>query len=317
MYDSEFFRFKTIVDWENFLGGGLRYLDVDDTKLDLPFSPYLKLYQAENLLGRLYLYRINGQLRDNTQNLTLGLQRIFLGVGRLWTPLDTYNPTNALSVEKDERLGVFGGNYVYNLGDLSYLQVMGNFGKKFNLDKSGVLYKFNFNKIDTGVTYIGAQNFNMTGIELESNLFDTGVEVRSEITYFWDYQFKRNYPKGILGCDYAFLNNYTITAEYFYNGLGANNPANYNPGIITNLNWNLARHYLGLVLTDQFNPLLILTLSSIYNLVDSSLFTGFTFNYSIGDNTTLISGVQLFWGGSKSEFGAYSQYLYAKLSHYF
>jgi len=317
LYDSEYFKFKAMFDWENYYGAGLSLLSFDDSTIDLPFSPYLKLYQNNNLLGRLYLYRINTEFKDKKQSLTLGLQRIFVGVGRLWTPLDTFNPSFALSVEPDERLGVFGGNYLYYLEDLSYLQIIGTAAKNFNLDKSGFLYKFNFHKIDTGITYVGARNFNMVGVELESNLFETGVEVRSELAYYCDYQFNKKYFKGILGADYAFWDNYTITMEYFYNGLGANNPANYNPSIISSLNWNLASNYLGLILTDQYNPLLSLSFSSIYNLVDSSFFSGLAFNYSINDNAILTSGVQLFWGSSGSEFGTYPTYLYARLANYF
>jgi len=37
--------------------------------------------------------------------LTLGLQRIPFGVGRIWNPIDIFNPIDITSIETDERKG--------------------------------------------------------------------------------------------------------------------------------------------------------------------------------------------------------------------
>ncbi len=320
LYLNEKWKFKTIFDYENFAGWSLNnfaYIDASKENADLPFNPYWQIYNTDHLKGRMYLYRIYGEYQDENNTATLGLQRVFMGVGRLWTPIDVYNPVNALSVEKDERLGIFGLNYHYYLDDLSFIQVIGNLNNNYALDKYGAVYKNMLLGVDTGLVYISSPEFRMAGIEMESNLLTTGVEVRTEITYFNDHKLNRNYLKAIIGADYAFGNNYTILGEYFYNGIGADNLIYYNTNILSNINWNLARHYLGLTLSKLLDPLNNLTFSNIYNIVDGSIFWGLALDTNIAENMNLTTGLQLFTGSNKSEFGQYNTYGYLRLVYYF
>ena len=157
----------------------------------------------------------------------------------------------------------------------------------------------------------------MTGVEIESNLMDTGIEIRSELGFFNNDNLDRTYFSGVTGLEYAFPNNVTILGEYFYNGLGADDKEDYDTGTFINGNWNLSRHYLGTTMTYELNPLTTVSLSAIYNILDQSVFTGPAVSYGINDETTLNIGANVFTGSRPSEFGVYDNLYYVKWETYF
>ncbi len=313
---------KAIGDIETYLGDS--FIDTDAYKLiedvdpDLPINPYLNILQEDTLFARFYLYRLYTEFKMDKSNLTLGLQRIPFGVGRLWNPTDTFNPIDALSVESEERLGVFATNFTQYLTDFSFLQIMCNFAEKMEQDKYGLRYKGHYLGIDMGCSFVKNSSFYMIGTELESNLFNTGIEVRGEIGFFDNNDLDKQYVSGIVGAEYAFPNNVTVLAEYFYNGLGDDDKDEYTTDIFINENWNFSKHYLGTQITYDINPLMIFSLASICNILDGSFYIGPAVSYSINDETTLSVGTNVFIGSDAAEFGDYYDNLfYIKLESYF
>ena len=114
---------KAIGDIETYLSESFIDTDaynlIEDADPDLPFNPYFNVVTEDFLFGRFYLYRVYTEFKKDKSNLTLGLQRIAFGVGRLWNPTDTFNPIDALSVEPQERPGVFAVNFIQHLTDFS------------------------------------------------------------------------------------------------------------------------------------------------------------------------------------------------------
>lgn len=313
---------KAIGNIETYLGGSFidseSYKLIKDADPNLPFNPYLNVIDENCVFGRLYLYRLYTELRINKSNLTLGLQRVPFGVGRMWNPTDTFNPIDALSVEPEERMGVFAANFIQHLTDFSFLQLISNFGKKMEIDKYGLRYKGRHMGMDMGCSFIKNSSFMMTGAELESNLFDTGIEVRGEIGFFDNDDLDKRYVSGVMGAEYAFPGNFTVLAEYFYNGLGNENKEEYSTDILIDGNWNLSRHYLGTTVTYEMNPLTTLSLSSIFNLLDGSFYSGHSVSYSVNDETTLSAGANVYLGNNDSEFNDYYKNLYyVKIESYF
>ncbi|MDD5457444.1 MAG: hypothetical protein PHV30_10510 [Candidatus Margulisbacteria bacterium] len=318
---SDTFSWKGIFDLETFMGEqylkSASYLAARQQQLNLPLYPYLYLNDGQQLNARLYLYRLYGTWQNGPHNLTLGIQRIPFGVGRLWNPTDRFNPVNALSIEKEERLGVFGLNYTYYSDNLSYLQLLTNLDNFGAIDKYGLRYKSHFSDIDAAFSYIMSDSFNMNGLELEGNLLNTGMEVRSEIGYFNDYANNNLYVRGILGFDYGFPNMVSLAVEYYYNGSGADNILNYNSSTLTPDNPYLGRHYLGVMLSYMFDPLSTISTTGVLNILDSSFFTGLTLSRSLNDNLILNLGASLFNGSSGSEFSTYSGSYFLQIAMFF
>ena len=302
---------------ESFIDTGA-YKLIEDADPDLPINPYLNILQEDSLFARLYLYRLYTEFKADKSSLTLGLQRIPFGVGRLWNPTDTFNPVDALSLEPQERIGVFAANFTRHLTDFSSLQIISNFAEKMEIDKYGLRYKGHHIGMDMGCSFIKNSSFIMAGAELESNLFNTGIEVRGEAGFFDNDDLDKRYVNGVVGAEYGFANNVTVLAEYFYNGLGDDDKDEYTTDIFINGNWNFSRHYLGAQITYEMNPLTMFSLSSIFNLLDGSFYNGSAVSYSINDETTLSVGANVYIGSDTAEFGDYYDNLYyVKIESYF
>ncbi len=115
-----------IGDFENILGRELiqssAYKIANAVRRsDTPFSTQTKTYDYDE--GQLYaqLYRLYGGYTDEKQTVTLGLQKVSMGVGRIWNPTDMFNPKNPLALEPDEVYGVFALAYSYAPSSLSQI----------------------------------------------------------------------------------------------------------------------------------------------------------------------------------------------------
>lgn len=320
--DSDSLRANAILDFTSYISRPFiksdGYQALKDPDPDLPFNPYMAVFESDDALGRFYLYRLNAEAGLGDSHLVFGLQRIPFGVGRMWNPTDTFNPIDALSVEPQERLGVFAANYTQHLGPFSSLQLVSNLKKKGALDKYGFRYGGHHWGMDVGLSFIKNADFLMSGVEWASNLLQTGIEVRSELGFFNNDDLDKTYFSGVAGFEYAFPNNVTLLGEYLYNGLGADEDGDYDAGVFINGNWNLGRHYLGTTVSYELNPLTSLSLSSVYNILDQSFFAGPSVSYSVNDETTVGLGANVFTGGDVSEFGYYYDNLYyVKFETYF
>lgn len=73
--------------------------------------------------NELSLYRAYGQYQGERHFWSIGKQRIPLGVGRIWNPIDVFNPVDVQAVETDERSGTDAIRYEYALSELSNLDL--------------------------------------------------------------------------------------------------------------------------------------------------------------------------------------------------
>ena len=313
---------KVLGDVETYLSkaamGTENFQFIRDADPNLPFNPFINIMDEAALFARLHLYRCYTEFKSDKTDLTLGLQRVPFGVCRLWTPTDTFNPIDSVRLEPDERIGVFAANLNQRINNFSYFQVVSNFVKRMNIDKYGIRYKGHHFGADMGCSFIRNESFYMVGTEFESNLYNTGIEVRGEGGFFSDKELDMNYFSYVVGAEYAFPNNITILGEYFYNGLGFGNKNSYNASRLVNGNWNLGKNYFGGMITYEITPLVKLSLSSILNITDGSVFNGPVISYSINDETVLSAGANIFTGKGSTEFGElYSSIYYIKLDAYF
>ena len=99
-----------------FIGDGVNYLgeeyvnsfSFEYIKLlesDTPFKTQTSFHDYDK--GTVYakLYRLYAGYEDENNRVVIGLQNITMGVGRLWTPTNLFNPRNTYGLERPNAVG--------------------------------------------------------------------------------------------------------------------------------------------------------------------------------------------------------------------
>ncbi|NOQ46037.1 MAG: hypothetical protein GQ559_05115, partial [Desulfobulbaceae bacterium] len=211
---------------------------------------------------------------------SVGKQRIPLGVGRIWNPIDVFNPIDSEAIETDERIGTDSIRYEYAMSDLS------NIDATVAQGKGEMRVKGFFEYADVGMVGLWDEDADqdIIGWELEGQLLETGIELRSEGGSFHYRGTGERHTEFIVGAEYGFANSLTLLGEYNYSDetkidyIGAQ--ANYQPAML----W--------------FCNLLVVT-----NLDDNSSFVAPSVEYSLSDEMTISAGAFFYYGGDDDEFG--------------
>jgi hypothetical protein len=280
---------------------------------DVPFALQtdMQYYDSGGAFAR--IYRLYGGYEDDVQRISAGILKVSMGVGRIWTPTDLYNPKNSYALEPDEVYGVLAASYAYALSDLSVASGIVSVRRDRSL-KYAARYKGYLDFADVGLDYIHSDDTTMAGYEIEGNLFDTGAEWRSEGGYFKNTPLKAEFFQGIAGFDYGFENGLTWAVEGLYSSQTfsfAQIIENYDSEIINNM--VQSPFYLGTTLTYDFD----LAFSGSLLLIDSfrsdnSLFASPALTYTFNDHNSLSAGAMLNQGNDQSEFGRYGETYYLK-----
>lgn len=306
-----------IGDIDNYYGEeyieSFEYQFLREIQADTPFDIETngKNYGKGEVFGR--LHRFNVGYGDEKHNVVFGIQKITMGVGRIWTPTDLFNPRNPLALEPDQIYGNFALSYTYALGELS--EVMGVVAKR-NDDsyKYAGRIKGNIDIGDIALDVYSGDDAEMIAYELEGNLFDTGIEWRSEGGYYNDKLLDKEFYQAILGLDYGFVNGLTVMTEWLHSS------KTYTfDEILTNQdsslsnNRHLANDYVGASAFYDFNLLYNGAISIIYSPEDQSSFISPLIEYSISDDASIAVGAMLYSGNNESEFGSVDNSYYLRL----
>jgi len=295
-------------DSVNFLGGS--YVESRDfqylkaVKADIPFDIRTAVYDYGCGAAFFKLHRLYGGYQDARQILSIGIQKISMGVGRIWTPTDLYNPRNAYALEPDEVSGVLAARYTYSISDLSTLSTVVSMRRDHTM-KYAARFKGYLYFADVGLDVIASHDTLMIGYELEGNLFDTGAEWRSEGGYFRNSPMNAGFFQGVVGADYGFENGLTAAVEMLYSSQTFSYQQlleNYDCEMANNM--VMSPLYAGLTLQYDFNLVFsgsLLFIESFYG-PDSS-FVAPTVTYTLNDHHTLSVGAQFNVGPGNSEFG--------------
>ncbi len=277
-----------------------------DTPFDIETNP--KNYGNGEVFGR--IHRFNVGYADEKHNIVFGLQKISMGVGRIWTPTDLFNPRNPLALEPDQIYGNYALSYTYALGGLS--EAMAVVAKRHDDSyKYAGRIKTNVGIADIAVDLFSSNDAQMIAYEIEGNLFDTGIEWRSEGGYYKDKLLDKDFYQTILGLDYGFVNGLTLMTEWLHSS------KTYTPDEILlsanstlSNNRHLSTDYLGASAYYDFNLLINGALSMIYSVEDQSSFISPLVEYSLGDDASLALGALLYTGDETSEFGSLGGHTY-------
>ncbi len=306
-----------IADIDNYYGkdyiGSFEYQFLRSIKADTPFDieTNAKDYGNGEVFGRLHRFSIG--YADEKHNVLFGLQKITMGVGRIWTPTDLFNPRNPLALEPDQIYGNFALSYTYALGELS--QVMGVVAKREdNSYKYAGRIKGNVNIGDIALDLYSSNDAQMIAYEIEGNLFDTGIEWRSEGGYYKDKLLDKEFYQTILGVDYGFVNGLTVMTEWIHSSktYSPDEVLTYQESSLSN-NRHISSDYVGASAYYDFNLLFNGALSMIYSTEDQSSFISPIIEYSISDDASLAVGAMLYTGDNNSEFGSVDNSYYLRL----
>ena len=305
---EESFFIALIADIDNYYGANylesFEYQYLGGINADTPFDieTHTKHYGKGEVFGR--VHRFNVGYVDEKHNVVFGLQKISMGVGRIWTPTDLFNPRNPLALEPDQIYGAYALSYSYALGTLS--QVMGVVAKRHDDSyKYAGRVKTNVGVADIALDLFSSNDAEMIAYEIEGNLFDTGIEWRSEGGYYKDKLLDKDFYQTILGVDYGFVNGLTVMTEWLHSSktYSADEVLLTQNSTLSN-NRHLNADYVGASAYYDFNLLVNGAVSIIYNIDDKSSFISPLFEYSLSDDASLALGALLYIGDDESEFGS-------------
>ena len=305
-YTQDKFFASVIADGVNYLGS--KYTNsttfdyIKSVSSDTPFKTQSNFHDYDN--GEIYskLYRLYGGYEDNENKVVVGLQNISMGVGRIWTPTNLYNPRNIYAIEPDEVFGVMAISYTRHLNETSHLTIVSS-QKEDNSFKYGARYKAFLSVADFAVNIVHSNDTDMIGYELEGNLFDSGVELRSEGAYIQN-NLEDAFFQGILGADYGFENGVTLVVEALYSSKKFSKNEilqNLDSEIVANLQSSTL--YTATYISYSFNLLLDSSLTYIESFNEkNSRYISPTLTYTLNDYNSFMLGAMLYDGDNNYYF---------------
>ncbi|MBD3791517.1 MAG: hypothetical protein IE918_05105 [Campylobacterales bacterium] len=306
-----------IVDLVNYAGesyiGSPEFAYIEALEPDIPFDIHSDFHHYGSDQGAIYgkIHRLYGGYADEKHQVAVGIQKISMGVGHIWTPTDLYNPKNAFALEPDEVYGVLAASYSYALSALSTVQAIVSLREDESL-KYGFRYKAFLGFADLGVSFIYSDDIRMYGFEIEGDLFETGAQWRSEGGYYRSNILDEAFYQAILGFDYAFQNGINWTVEGYY----SSETFTYTEQLFyfkNELAANLVHSnlYLGSSLSYDFDLAwsgALLVIASLEDQIGS--FAAPTLTYTVDDHHKVSVGSMLYFGEKESEFGAFGHTYY-------
>lgn len=226
------------------------------------------------------LYRGYMTYEGERSLIAAGRQRIPFGVGRVWNPVDIFNPIDVTSIEPDERKGTDSVRVEYSISDLTIIDAT------LSEEKGAFRAKGYMNYADIAliVQYDDESSQTVGGWELEGELPGTGIELRSEGGIYYSHDTSESNLQAIIGAEYGFPNSLTLIVEFLHDG-------------------STDTESIGLIAGYQLDMLTLLNGLVIVNLDDSSFLFAPSISYSLSDEMTLDIGMFLYGGEEGTELG--------------
>lgn len=273
---------------------------------------YRREVDTEHVIMYHFLDRLYGQFVDGPWNVVVGRQRIQWGTGRIWNPVDLFNPLNPAVVAKIEKDGVDAVSVTRSLGQFSNIQLVYNPANVFETHNAAARLLIHIGTYD--LAFIGGYfDAAVLGMEFAGNLWLAGF--RGEILWKTENQ---PFVRAMLGLDYQINGRWYALAEYFFNSEGKTSTAAYEfdrlarGEIIV-----LSRNYLTTQHSVMITPLFSLSGGIMHGLNDDSGLLLLGADYAPGSFWSFQAGVQHFYGQLGDEYYFYPTNIYLSVQRFF
>lgn len=242
-------------------------------------------------------------------DVTVGKQRVAMGVSYLWAPLDVFNRVNVFE-PKEEKPGTNAVKVYVPLGGSSAITGVFAPDDDFKTSRSGLRAQTQWAGVDMALTLIrsGNENTSIYGLDLRGENF---IGWWLEAAYVVSPGGKDK--KIVVGFDYTFPLNTGLywLSEYYYDESGEKDPANYDPSLLlTGTRFTMGRNYFFSSLRYSFSDFLHGSVAYIGNLDDGGFFINPNLQYDISDNIQISSGLYIPMGPNSSEFNSQDQNIF-------
>jgi hypothetical protein len=249
-------------------------------------------------------------------NLTLGRQRIAWGTGRIWNPVDLFNPINPSNFAKIEKDGADAISFKWNIGNFTDLQIVYGITEKLNNSNLAARFRSNIGEYDFSLISGWMNQKYILGADFAGNLFDAGI--RSEVLHEFTDENSTSFTKAVFGIDYQFTSKLYALCEYHFNGEGKLKKENYSLTKLFNGDiLNLSRNYINFSFNYLLHPLFTISASNTSNLNDESGFINLSGVYSYTESIFVTCGTQQTYGNQLSEYWYLPSSVYLKISLYY
>ncbi|HVK55847.1 MAG TPA: hypothetical protein VM532_12555 [Burkholderiales bacterium] len=260
-------------------------------------------------------YRATLAVRKGPADVTLGRQRIPLGLGRFYSALDVLNPHNPSQVEGEEKVGVDALKLEYTTESSSrFIGVLAP--DPTRLGNSRLLrYQAHAYASDIAATVGKIRRDRLYGADVATQWKDAGV--RGELVMV-EPELGSRYGRVLVGVDYAFSNGMSFSVEGYASGQSmASRRATLQADP-----WRLyvepqGRRYAGGELRYEPNPIFQFSSTILYNTEDRGAFWGSKAQYLPAESVVLTFGMQNFFGKADTEFGGMHFLSYLSSQWYF
>lgn len=246
---------------------------------------------------------------------TVGRQRIAWGTGRVWNPTDLFNPFNPLEIDKEEKVGTDAINITHSSSATTRTSLVYGAKRTWSLSSLALRHQTTISDVDYAIILGKFKEDFVYGFDFAGNVWDAGIHGEAAYTQAKNEPY---YLRWVLGGDYTFKNNLTLSAEYYFNGVGKSDPLQYQPArLLTGEITNLAKNYLFVGSRYEITPLWIWSNSFISNWDDGSIFYTPGLEYSYQENGVISAGAYFFGGPALSEYGSLPTLYYLRWAYYF
>ncbi|MBI2915935.1 MAG: hypothetical protein HYY07_03660 [Elusimicrobia bacterium] len=282
--------------------------------------------QSGDYFWRHRIYRGWGGLEFQNGVFRFGYQRIAWGSGKLWNPTDVLNPYIPFSLEGEERKGVSSAYWRNSLGSLSQMETVFALSDIWKEQALLARIKSHAGRVDYGLMggkISGQEKSWIVGGEMVMDVGDGALHSEISLT---DPISASLFHKFLVGYEEKFpqssswliLRDLWIILEYYHNGAGARDANLYNfSSLLTGRETTLSQDYLGLNLSKEVHPLVRLDFSSIYNILDESMFLRPSLDWNMVENLHASIGWFGFYGNSISEFGRFTSFPHLQIQYFF
>ena len=268
-----------------------------------------------NVVARHQLYRATLAWSGDVTDVRVGRQRVALGTGQFWSPLDLLNPLDPTRLERDYRTGVDAVVVERKLGAVSRVQGMFAPGTARSRAIAAAYLHGNLRGADYSVLAGRFRGDDAVGVDFSSAR--AGLGLRGEATITRPAVGAR-YARLLVGADYGFANTLNLTAELYVNGQGESDRERYDyQALVSGRTLNVGRHYAAVAASYQITPLVKAAIYGVANAGDRSGVLWPRLEYSALSNLDLVLGLQRFLGSETSEYGRLSNLLHGEVRWFF